>query len=113
VAGERADLVVAALQELAQRACPLPVSMQELVAIGAFFQPADTPWIGQLADWSGHPPTIAPYGTNASAYEGLAHECVVLGPGSIDQAHGVEEWVELAELAKLARIYARWWGVDG
>jgi acetylornithine deacetylase/succinyl-diaminopimelate desuccinylase-like protein len=36
---------------------------------------------------------------------------VVLGPGSIDQAHGVEEWVELSELAKLAAIYARWWGV--
>ena len=43
-------------------------------------------------------------------YDGLARECIVLGPGSIDQAHGVEEWVEVAELAKLAKIYARWWG---
>ena len=111
VAGERADDVVAALAELAQRACPLPVTMQQLLSVDAFFQALDTLWLQQLADWSGQPPTIAPYGTNASAYDGLARECVVLGPGSIDQAHGIEEWVEVAELAKLAVIYARWWGV--
>jgi acetylornithine deacetylase/succinyl-diaminopimelate desuccinylase-like protein len=111
VAGERADAVVAALADLAQRACPLPVTMQQLVSADAFLQAPDTPWLQQLADWSGQPPTIAPYGTNAYAYAGLARECVVLGPGSIDQAHGVEEWVEVAELAKLATLYARWWGL--
>jgi acetylornithine deacetylase/succinyl-diaminopimelate desuccinylase-like protein len=41
----------------------------------------------------------------------LARECVVLGPGSIDQAHGVEEWVAISELAKLVRIYSQWWGI--
>ncbi|MEP7190842.1 MAG: M20/M25/M40 family metallo-hydrolase [Roseiflexaceae bacterium] len=112
VAGENADAVVAALNDLAQRACPLPVTMRPLVAVDAFLQAADTPWLQQLAEWSGQPPTIAPYGTNAYAYDGLARECVVLGPGSIDQAHGVEEWVEVAELDKLAAIYARWWGID-
>jgi len=111
VAGERPDAVVAALADLAQRACPLPVTMQQLLSVDAFLQAPDTPWLLQLADWSGQPPTIAPYGTNACAYDGLARECVVLGPGSIDQAHGVEEWVEVAELAKLAVIYARWWGL--
>jgi acetylornithine deacetylase/succinyl-diaminopimelate desuccinylase-like protein len=111
VADERADTIVAALVDLAERACPLPVTMQQLVVVDAFLQAADTPWLQQLADWSGQPPTIAPYGTNAYAYDGLARECVVLGPGSIDQAHGVEEWVELDELAKLAMIYARWWGI--
>jgi len=111
VVGERADDVVAALAGLAQRACPLPVTMRQLLAVDAFFQAMDTPWLQQLADWSGQPPAIAPYGTNAYAYDRLARECVVLGPGSIDQAHGVEEWVEVAELAKLALIYARWWGV--
>ena len=111
VAGERADAVVAALADLARRVCPLPVTMQQLLAVDAFFQAADTPWLQQLAEWSGQPPTIAPYGTNAYAYDQLARECAVLGPGSIDQAHGVEEWVEVAELAKLAAIYARWWGI--
>ncbi len=112
VDGERADAVVAALADLAQRACPLPITMQQLVAVDAFFQAPDTPWLQQLTEWSAQPPTIAPYGTNACAYDGLARECVVLGPGSIDQAHGVEEWVEVAELARLAAIYVRWWGVE-
>jgi acetylornithine deacetylase/succinyl-diaminopimelate desuccinylase-like protein len=87
------------------------LSVRQLLSVDSFLQAPDTPWLLQLADWSGQPPEVAPYGTNAWAYEGLAGECVVLGPGSIDQAHGVEEWVEVAELARLAEIYARWWGV--
>ena len=39
----------------------------------------------------------APYGTNASAYNGLAREVVIFGPGSIDQAHRDIEWIETAE----------------
>ena len=77
----------------------------------AFLQQPDTPWISQLAEWSGRKPDIAPFGTNAWNYEGLARECVVLGPGSIDQAHGEEEWVEISELEMLADIYSRWWGI--
>jgi acetylornithine deacetylase/succinyl-diaminopimelate desuccinylase-like protein len=111
VAGEQPEEVVAALRRLAERATPLPVKTEQILAVGAFLQAADTPWLRQLADWSGQPPSIAPYGTNAWAYEGLARECIVLGPGSIDQAHGVEEWVAVSELAKLAAIYARWWGI--
>jgi acetylornithine deacetylase/succinyl-diaminopimelate desuccinylase-like protein len=111
VAGERPDEIVAMLRDLAERSCPLPVKTEQILAVGAFLQAADTPWLRQLAEWSDQPPAIAPYGTNAWAYDGLARECVVLGPGSIDQAHGVEEWVEVTELAKLASIYARWWGI--
>ncbi|MFL5806369.1 MAG: M20 family metallopeptidase [Roseiflexaceae bacterium] len=111
VAGERADEVVAELADLARRACPLPLVVRQILSVDAFLQAPDTPWLRQLAGWSGQPPAIAPYGTNAWAYGGLARECVVLGPGSIDQAHGVEEWVEVAELVQLAAIYARWWGI--
>ena len=49
----------------------------------------------------------------AFAYGGLASECVILGPGSIEQAHSDEEWVAVSELEKLAGMYARWWGLDG
>jgi acetylornithine deacetylase/succinyl-diaminopimelate desuccinylase-like protein len=111
VAGERPDEVIAGLLALARRECPLPLEARTLLAVDAFYQEAGTPWLHQLAEWSGERPAVAPYGTNAWAYGGLARECVVLGPGSIDQAHGVEEWVELSELVRLAAIYARWWGV--
>lgn len=112
VAGENPAEVAAALRALAEESCPLPVVTEDLLLLDAFFNPPDTPWIQQLAAWSGQEPVIAPYGTNAFAYRGLARDCVVIGPGSIDQAHGKEEWVEIAQLEKMADIYARWWGVQ-
>lgn len=112
VANEQPSDVTAALKELAQHNCPLPVTVEVLSEKNAFLQPPDTPWVRQLAEWSGKEATIVPYGTNAFAYSGLGRECVVLGPGSIDQAHSDEEWVAISELEKLADIYSRWWGIS-
>lgn len=112
VPGEEVETVTGQLSALARDACPLPVDIVRTLAIQPFFQPADSPWVSRLAGWSGNGPNVAPYGTNAWAYGGLARECVVIGPGSIDQAHGVVEWVEIAELEKMAEIYRRWWGIQ-
>ena len=112
VPGMTVDEIAAHLQALVERYCPLPVTMKVLLSINPFLQSPDTPWIGRLSEWSGQEATIVPYGTNAWAYGDLPGECVVLGPGSIDQAHGDEEWVEISELEKLANIYTRWWGIS-
>jgi acetylornithine deacetylase/succinyl-diaminopimelate desuccinylase-like protein len=97
---------------LAEAACPLPIEMNVRVGLSAFYQPSDSPWIQQLAQWSGEAPTVAPYGTNALAYgDNVTKAMVILGPGSIDQAHGAVEWVEITELEKLARIYEQWLGL--
>jgi len=109
---ERAATVVAGLRQLAQANSPLPFTMQIQKEIDAFFQPPDTGLVRQLGEWTGNAPQVAPYGTNAWAYAPVAQERVVFGPGSIDQAHGAEEWVTLDELAKAAAVYGRWWGVD-
>ncbi|MCX6048656.1 MAG: M20/M25/M40 family metallo-hydrolase [Chloroflexi bacterium] len=111
VNGEKATEVCANLYQVAQEACPLPVTMNTQKEIDAFFQSPDSPWLLQLVEWSGNQPQVAPYGTNAWAYADLARECIVFGPGSIDQAHGAEEWVALDELEKAAAIYAHWWGL--
>jgi acetylornithine deacetylase/succinyl-diaminopimelate desuccinylase-like protein len=110
VVGEGATEMIDSLRSLAEAHAPLPVSTEVLLAVDAFYQPPDTPWLRQLADWCGQEPAIAPYGANAWAYPDVARECVVLGPGSIDQAHSAEEWVSVDELEKLAGILARWWG---
>lgn len=48
----------------------------------------------------------APYGTDASNLSGLGDiACVVLGPGSIDQAHSDHEWVPVAEVEQAVAIY--------
>jgi acetylornithine deacetylase len=48
-----------------------------------------------------------PYGTDASNLSGVGGvPCVVLGPGSIDQAHTDDEWVSLGEVRRRAVVYA-------
>lgn len=47
-----------------------------------------------------------PYGTDASYLWATAGiPCVVLGPGSIDQAHTEDEWVPIEEVEQASRIY--------
>ncbi len=111
VDGEDPVAVIDALHGLAQTAGALPVDIRRLREIRAFLQTPDSPLIANLAAWSGQRPRVAPYGTNAWAYLNLPAEKVVIGPGSIDQAHGAEEWVEVDQLGKMAAIYARWWGI--
>jgi acetylornithine deacetylase len=75
--------------------------------------PADHPVV-RLAEESveavlGRPVTAGgvPYGTDASNLSGVGGiPCVVLGPGSIDQAHTDDEWVPLEEVRRAAVVYA-------
>lgn len=105
---EDVEEVAQGLEALARAASPLPLSVEMRVGLPALYQATDSPLVQQLADWSGMAAAVAPYGTNALCYNGLAEETVVFGPGSIDQAHKAQEWVEIAELEKAAAIYARW-----
>ena len=40
----------------------------------------------------------ARYGTNASVYAAAGVPTVVFGPGSIDQAHTADEWIDVSEV---------------
>jgi acetylornithine deacetylase len=46
-----------------------------------------------------------PYGTDCSQLNSVGIPCVVLGPGSIDQAHTADEFVELEQVHKAVEIY--------
>lgn len=50
-------------------------------------------------------PFAAPYTTNASAAAARGIPTFLLGPGSIDQAHTVDEWVALGELVAAREVY--------
>ncbi len=112
VPGERLDSLAAGLTDLAHTSCGLPVEVGTCKRIDAFLQSPDTPWLRRLAAWSDISPSVAPYCCNAWAYRDVAREVAVLGPGSIAQAHGDEEWVATSELLKLSGIYATWWGIE-
>jgi succinyl-diaminopimelate desuccinylase len=46
------------------------------------------------------------FGSDASKLGKIGVPSVVLGPGSIDQAHSADEWVAVRELVQAAEIYA-------
>jgi acetylornithine deacetylase len=83
------------------------------VLLEAVETPADHPVV-RLAENSveavlGRPVTAGgvPYGTDASNLSAVGGvPCVVLGPGSIDQAHTDDEWVPVGEVHQGAAIYA-------
>ena len=46
-----------------------------------------------------------PYGTNAASISAAGIPTVVLGPGSIDQAHTADEWIAIAELEAATEVF--------
>ena len=52
-------------------------------------------------------PTVTgvPYGTDASKFTTLGIPAIVLGPGSIDQAHAAVEWVDCNQVIQAVEIY--------
>jgi acetylornithine deacetylase/succinyl-diaminopimelate desuccinylase-like protein len=50
-------------------------------------------------------PRGVPYGTDASELSAAGIPCIIIGPGSIEQAHTVDEYVEIAQLDKAYEIY--------
>jgi acetylornithine deacetylase/succinyl-diaminopimelate desuccinylase-like protein len=110
--GEDPAAVGRRIVEIAEAASPLPVGTRTILSLGAFWQDPAHPWLQRLASWSGEAPQVVGYGTNAWAYGAVARACAVIGPGSIAQAHSNDEWVEVAELERLAMIYRRWWGAQ-
>jgi acetylornithine deacetylase len=50
-------------------------------------------------------PCGVPYGTDASELCAAGIPCVILGPGSISQAHAVDEYVAVPEIDKAFEIY--------
>jgi acetylornithine deacetylase len=47
------------------------------------------------------------YGTNASRFAATGVPSVVFGPGSINQAHTVDEWIDVNELRQASEVYYR------
>jgi len=46
-----------------------------------------------------------PYGTDASKFSAIGIPAIVLGPGSIDQAHAAVEWVDCQQVLDVTDIY--------
>ncbi len=51
-------------------------------------------------------PGAVSYCTDAGAFDQMGYPCIVMGPGSILQAHGAVEYIELEQLHRAVSIYA-------
>jgi acetylornithine deacetylase len=51
--------------------------------------------------------TAAPYGTDASKLARVGIPSIVIGPGSIAQAHTADEWVDVRQVELAAQVYQR------
>jgi acetylornithine deacetylase len=48
-----------------------------------------------------------PYATDGSPFADLGVPTIILGPGSIDQAHGAVEWIECRQVVQAVDVYQR------
>ncbi len=98
------------LAQLGRDAAGLPVDALIHPPVSSFLQDPESSMARKFGAWSGAGPVTVPYFSDASAYRAdVAANMLVMGPGSIDQAHGAEEWVAVSEIERMAGIYAAWW----
>lgn len=53
------------------------------------------------------------YGTNASRFAAGGIPSLVFGPGSISQAHTVDEWIDIEQLRLASEVYFRFCATEG
>jgi acetylornithine deacetylase len=53
------------------------------------------------------PPRVVPYAAEAGQFQGAGYATVICGPGSIEQAHQPDEYVEIAQIERCAAFMAR------
>lgn len=69
--------------------------------------PADSPLVRAAEQFTGKPAQAVAFGTEAAFYQRLGMDVIILGPGSIAQAHQPDEFIQLAELEPTVELLGR------
>jgi len=72
--------------------------------IAAFEQQPDSNLVRAVERLSGHDASSVAFGTEAPFLQALGMDVVVMGPGSIDQAHQPDEFIDLAQLDNAVKV---------
>ena len=75
--------------------------------IDPFEQAADTHLVKLVEELTGHASQAAGFATEAPFFKGLGLETLIMGPGSIDQAHQPDEYIALDQLEPAVDIIER------
>lgn len=97
-----------------QGICDRDITIETLLDLPAVWTDPDEPWLvrartitkGVTGPQSG--PICANYFTDGSILKPARGDpaVLILGPGSVDQPHGTDEYVRVPRLAEAVRIYA-------
>jgi acetylornithine deacetylase len=111
--GESAESVRSEIEARLERAGIGHVEVEWCrVEKGALSTPDSHPAVGtcqRAVAGSGLPTqtTSAPFATDGGVFEGAGLPSIVIGPGSVLQAHTPREWVELRQVESMADIFTR------
>ncbi|MDD9985891.1 MAG: ArgE/DapE family deacylase [Spirochaetaceae bacterium] len=109
------DAVLDPYRRIAARAAEdagVTIDVTEDLSIEPMETPADAPIVaGAAAAVRAVTGTASvegePYGTDAAKLSAAGIPSIVLGPGSIDQAHAAVEWIECAQVRQAVEVYHR------
>ncbi|MFK7733011.1 MAG: acetylornithine deacetylase [Pseudomonadales bacterium] len=102
-AGLRDD--IAALIAAVAHRHEVKIDYQPLVdGVPAYEQAADSELVKAAEKLTGHTAGSVAFGTEAPFFQGMGMETIVLGPGSIDQAHQPDEYMELHQIKPCVKL---------
>ncbi|MEM4590449.1 MAG: acetylornithine deacetylase [Nitrososphaerota archaeon] len=81
------------------------LTIEEIFSSDALNTPKDHPLVKMAEDLVAEESGAAPYGTEAPLYQQLGIPTIILGPGSVEQAHVINEYVEIKQLHRAEIIY--------
>lgn len=86
----------------------IEIELQSLIhGVAAFSEPADSALVQMAEQLSGHRAEAVAYATEAPFLRELGMQTIVLGPGSIDQAHQPDEYIELRQIEPCVQLLRR------
>jgi acetylornithine deacetylase len=93
------------VDDLTKAARDSELDVSAISSLAPVHTPEDCPFVKTALEIAGHDkPDAMSYATDGCRYTDLAN-IIVLGPGSIQQAHRCDEWIELAQLYRGVEIY--------
>ncbi|MEM8496976.1 MAG: acetylornithine deacetylase [Pseudomonadota bacterium] len=105
-AGLRAD-IAALIDSIAHRH-EVHIDYQPLVdGVPAYEQAADSELVKTAEKLTGHTAGSVAFGTEAPFFQSMGMETIVLGPGSIDQAHQPDEYMELHQIKPCVKLLSQ------
>jgi acetylornithine deacetylase/succinyl-diaminopimelate desuccinylase-like protein len=97
----------AVIQGLSMRVTGFKAKVRVLYETPALLVPKEAEVVGLAESLTGTVSGVAPYGTEAPLYCRIGIPTVVLGPGSVRQAHTVNEFAPVKQIKMARAVYGR------